>query len=162
MTLLHCRWSAHVRNARHSRRCEFAVFVRAGWTSNGAESSFAGDGWLWWLPVLGLLAWGGLGSDPGTEGRVSTLRWLERYDLCPRTLASLSINATAVGFSLTHSLTFTYTCILLLFIFVRMRLPSNVGLIVFVVACYSGGHLNDAKNGKFHVLENNNSGVTAG
>merc|ERR1712183_751889 len=39
------------------------------------------------------------------------------------------------------------------------RLPSNVGLIVFVAACYSGGHLRDAKNGKFSVLENNTSGV---
>eukprot|EP00929_Paragymnodinium_shiwhaense_P121336 TRINITY_DN9352_c0_g1_i1.p1 TRINITY_DN9352_c0_g1~~TRINITY_DN9352_c0_g1_i1.p1 ORF type:complete len:418 (-),score=79.72 TRINITY_DN9352_c0_g1_i1:50-1303(-) len=33
------------------------------------------------------------------------------------------------------------------------KLPENVGLIVFVVACYSGGHLRDAQNGKFVIME---------
>jgi len=32
-------------------------------------------------------------------------------------------------------------------------LQATVQLVVFVVACYSGGHLKDAKNGHFHVLE---------
>jgi len=33
------------------------------------------------------------------------------------------------------------------------RLPDQVGLIVYVVACYSGGHLRDVRNGRFHVFE---------
>jgi len=34
------------------------------------------------------------------------------------------------------------------------RLPPNVGIIVFVAAAFSGGHLRDAKDGKLHILEN--------
>jgi len=36
------------------------------------------------------------------------------------------------------------------------RLPENVALLLFVVAAYSGGKLQDAKNGTLHVLENTN------
>lgn len=35
------------------------------------------------------------------------------------------------------------------------NLPDNVGLLVFVVAAYSGGKLMDVANGKLHVLEEN-------
>jgi len=34
------------------------------------------------------------------------------------------------------------------------KLHESVQLIVFVIAAYKGGHLKDAKSGKFHVLEN--------
>jgi len=37
------------------------------------------------------------------------------------------------------------------------RLPGNVVLIAYVVACYSGGHLRDAMNGRFHLLEDKNA-----
>uniref|UniRef100_A0A7S0AXP3 TerD domain-containing protein n=1 Tax=Pyrodinium bahamense TaxID=73915 RepID=A0A7S0AXP3_9DINO len=40
------------------------------------------------------------------------------------------------------------------------HLPGNVPLIVFVVACHSGGHLCDARNGKFHLLEDSPSQET--
>lgn len=33
------------------------------------------------------------------------------------------------------------------------RLPASVKMIAFVVSCYSGGHLKDCKNGKFHIIE---------
>jgi tellurium resistance protein TerZ len=33
------------------------------------------------------------------------------------------------------------------------KLPGNVTLVVYVIACHSGGHLRDAKNGRFHLLE---------
>jgi tellurium resistance protein TerZ len=33
------------------------------------------------------------------------------------------------------------------------RLPAEVGLIVYIVACHSGGHLKDVRNGRFHVFE---------
>lgn len=34
------------------------------------------------------------------------------------------------------------------------KMPADVKVIVFVVACYSGGHLRNVPNGKFHLLEN--------
>eukprot|EP00927_Polykrikos_kofoidii_P059243 TRINITY_DN5443_c0_g1_i1.p1 TRINITY_DN5443_c0_g1~~TRINITY_DN5443_c0_g1_i1.p1 ORF type:complete len:447 (-),score=73.85 TRINITY_DN5443_c0_g1_i1:76-1287(-) len=38
-------------------------------------------------------------------------------------------------------------------------LSENVGLIAFIVACYSGGHLQDASNGIFHAVIDNKSNV---
>eukprot|EP00928_Gymnodinium_smaydae_P034151 TRINITY_DN24277_c1_g1_i1.p1 TRINITY_DN24277_c1_g1~~TRINITY_DN24277_c1_g1_i1.p1 ORF type:complete len:435 (-),score=108.43 TRINITY_DN24277_c1_g1_i1:32-1336(-) len=32
------------------------------------------------------------------------------------------------------------------------RMPESVRLVVYVVACHSGGHLRDVRNGKFHLL----------
>lgn len=33
------------------------------------------------------------------------------------------------------------------------KLPEDVRLVIFVIAAYAGGHLRDAKNGWFHILE---------
>mmetsp|Transcript_34638 Transcript_34638/g.99536 ORF Transcript_34638/g.99536 Transcript_34638/m.99536 type:complete len:414 (+) Transcript_34638:107-1348(+) len=41
------------------------------------------------------------------------------------------------------------------------RLAATVQCVVFVVACHTGGHLKDAQNGKFHVLENGPGNETA-
>lgn len=41
------------------------------------------------------------------------------------------------------------------------RLPPNVALLVFVVACYSGGSLQDVVNGTLHVLEESKQNVIA-
>mmetsp|Transcript_24504 Transcript_24504/g.64668 ORF Transcript_24504/g.64668 Transcript_24504/m.64668 type:complete len:463 (-) Transcript_24504:394-1782(-) len=41
------------------------------------------------------------------------------------------------------------------------RIPDNVGLILYVVACFSGGHFRDARNGRFHVLEEGMGGEVA-
>lgn len=40
-------------------------------------------------------------------------------------------------------------------------LPGTAQCIVFVVACHAGGHLQDAQNGKFHILENGPGNETA-
>mmetsp|Transcript_103137 Transcript_103137/g.267052 ORF Transcript_103137/g.267052 Transcript_103137/m.267052 type:complete len:383 (-) Transcript_103137:102-1250(-) len=39
------------------------------------------------------------------------------------------------------------------------RMPADVRLIAFVVACYKGGHLCDVPNGKYHLLETPTSEV---
>eukprot|EP00929_Paragymnodinium_shiwhaense_P057011 TRINITY_DN28531_c0_g1_i1.p1 TRINITY_DN28531_c0_g1~~TRINITY_DN28531_c0_g1_i1.p1 ORF type:complete len:424 (-),score=92.38 TRINITY_DN28531_c0_g1_i1:100-1371(-) len=41
------------------------------------------------------------------------------------------------------------------------KMPEHIGLIIFVLAAYSGGHLSDARNGVIHILEDNKDNQVA-
>lgn len=41
------------------------------------------------------------------------------------------------------------------------RMPAEIKLVVFVVACHAGGHLRDVPNGRFHLLEDSNDNEVA-
>lgn len=65
-------------------------------------------------------------------------------------------NLKALGRGLTHSgdETTGAKCGFDEAVWVNLRqLPESVSLIAFVVACHSGGHLREARNGMFHLLE---------